>query len=127
MKKRLADIRNGALFVTTDGIVAVKSEYHYANGQSECILLASGEYAHFPNKNNEQVFELPISTAERNERERILGIIDGLKATHQERHNVTASQGERFAQRYVLAVLDTLVGHIESGSSLDELVASMYG
>jgi hypothetical protein len=37
----------GAVFETIDGTRAVKSEYGYDNGGCECILLASGEYAHF--------------------------------------------------------------------------------
>jgi hypothetical protein len=47
-------LRPGALFVTRDGIYAVKSEYRYSGApgsQWQCILLASGEYAHFPEGN----------------------------------------------------------------------------
>jgi hypothetical protein len=41
-------LRRGAVFMTRDGIAAVKSEYHYPNGAPQCVLLESGEYAHFP-------------------------------------------------------------------------------
>lgn len=45
----LIDLLPGYVFETEDGILAVKSEYFYSNGnpQPQCILLASGEYAHF--------------------------------------------------------------------------------
>lgn len=43
----LGALRDGAIFETRDGTRAVKSEYHYTNGGCECVLLASGEYAHF--------------------------------------------------------------------------------
>lgn len=57
---KLRDLRPGAVFKTTDGIRAVKSEYRYGNevgSQCQCVLLASGEYAHFPNGNDEEVVE----------------------------------------------------------------------
>lgn len=59
---RLENLRNGAIFVTKDGIRAVKSEYRYSNEnpECECVLLASGEYAHFPSGNNEWVQEIVI-------------------------------------------------------------------
>lgn len=39
----------GTLFVTLDGIHAVKTQYRTADGrQAQCVLLSSGEYAHFP-------------------------------------------------------------------------------
>ncbi len=45
----LGELRPGALFETRDGVRAVKSEYHYYNGGAcLCVLLESGEYAHFP-------------------------------------------------------------------------------
>lgn len=43
----LAELREGALFVTRKGVRAVKTEYRYPNGGIECVLEASGEYAHF--------------------------------------------------------------------------------
>lgn len=55
---RLGDIPPGSLFETMDGIKAVKSEYYYGNdaaSQCQCVLLASGEYAHFKDKNDEKV------------------------------------------------------------------------
>ena len=60
VKKRihLKNLRNGALFITKDGIRAIKSEYHYPNGNSECILLESGEYGHFPKGDRELVMEI---------------------------------------------------------------------
>jgi len=57
----LEDLRTGAIFVTKDGIYAVKSEYYYSGeviSQSQCILLASGEFAHFPEKNKTLVREV---------------------------------------------------------------------
>jgi hypothetical protein len=44
----LQDLRDGAIFETQSGIRAVKSGYHYSNaGAIQCVLLESGEYAHF--------------------------------------------------------------------------------
>lgn len=67
MKKEettLAQLRPGAIFVTRDGTYAVKSEYRYesrVDSQYECILLESGEFAHFPNKNQTIVREIEIA------------------------------------------------------------------
>jgi hypothetical protein len=57
----LGELQPGALFRTRAGILAVKSEYYYPNAQSECVLLASGEYAHFPEKNDVEVQEIPLA------------------------------------------------------------------
>lgn len=57
-KTTLGQLRPGAVFATEDGVYAVKSEYYYPNGQCQCILLASGEYAHFPEKNATTVYEV---------------------------------------------------------------------
>lgn len=56
----LSDLPNGAIFTTKDGIRAVKTEYYYTNEnrQPMCILLASGEFAHFPEKEKTLVCEL---------------------------------------------------------------------
>jgi len=58
----LDDLRPGAVFVTLDGVKAVKSKYKYTNGQSqwECILLASGEFAHFPEENQTKVRQIIV-------------------------------------------------------------------
>jgi hypothetical protein len=61
---KLGELREGALFETREGIRAVKSEYHYGNdpgSQCQCVLLESGEYAHFGNKNNEMVREIILT------------------------------------------------------------------
>ena len=58
---RLGTLRPGAIFKTKAGFLAVKSEYHYSNNpdaQCLCILLESGEFAHFPKKDMELVEEL---------------------------------------------------------------------
>ena len=49
----LDDLPCGSVF-WVGSVGAVKSEYKYTNGpdsQWQCVLLASGEYAHFPQKN----------------------------------------------------------------------------
>jgi hypothetical protein len=46
----LDDIPPGSLFETEQGTRAIKSEYRYPDGAPECVLLASGEYAHFADK-----------------------------------------------------------------------------
>lgn len=62
----LRNLRCGAIFETKSGIRAVKSEYHYSDvTQCECVLLESGEYAHFPLRNREPVREIvldPVGT-----------------------------------------------------------------
>jgi hypothetical protein len=57
----LEKLPKGAIFETEEGCRAVKSEYHYGNApdsQWQCVLLASGEYAHFPEKNRTRVREI---------------------------------------------------------------------
>ena len=67
---RLVNLRPGAVFVTRDGVMAVKSGYFYSNHnpQPQCILLASGEYAHFPELDNEWVKEIEVKDGEANEK-----------------------------------------------------------
>jgi hypothetical protein len=59
----LADLRPGAVFTTKDGILAMKTEYSTFNGgiECDCYLLASGEAAHFKNKDKELVSEIQIN------------------------------------------------------------------
>ena len=57
----LKEIRPGAVFCTLRGEMAVKSEYTYGDGVCQCVLLESGEYAHFPGRNNELVREIELS------------------------------------------------------------------
>lgn len=58
----LDKLRPGAVFTTEDRVKAVKSEYKYGDGttQWECILLASGEFAHFPKKNQTKVRQIIV-------------------------------------------------------------------
>ncbi len=57
----LDELRPGAVFITRDGIKAVKSKYTYSNGaQWECILLAGGEFAYFPEENQTQVRQIIV-------------------------------------------------------------------
>ncbi len=59
----LGELRYGALFVTQEGTMAVKSEYRYSNdpqAQCLCILLESGEYAHFVDGNKTLVREIVV-------------------------------------------------------------------
>lgn len=67
----LRDLRKGAIFETKSGVRAVKSEYFYDSEwphkketQYLCVLLTSGEYAHFPNGNNELVKALTLKQEE---------------------------------------------------------------
>ena len=57
----LEALRPGAVFMTLDGIAAVKSEYHYKSGAPQCVLLSSGEYAHFPERGATVVREIGLS------------------------------------------------------------------
>ena len=54
----LAELPNGALFETRAGVRAVKTEYLYPWGGIECVLLASGEYAHFHGRGRELAVRL---------------------------------------------------------------------
>lgn len=58
----LEELRPGAIFVTRNGTYAVKSEYRYSsdNRDCQCILLDSGEYAHFPEGNKTMVREVQV-------------------------------------------------------------------
>lgn len=59
----LDELPKGSLFVTRDVALAVKSEYHYGNqpnSQWQCVLLESGEYAHFPHGNREEVRKIDV-------------------------------------------------------------------
>ncbi len=58
----LKELRPGAVFATHDGIYAVKSEYYYDGPQTQCqcVLLTSGEYAHFPDGNRTLVREVQV-------------------------------------------------------------------
>lgn len=58
----LRKLRHGAIFETTNGIRAMKTEYRTFDGgkQCDCYLLASGEAAHFQNKDNEMVREIVL-------------------------------------------------------------------
>lgn len=55
----LAELRPGAVFVTRDGTYAVKSEYRHEL-QCECVLLASGEYAWFKDRDKTLVREVRV-------------------------------------------------------------------
>jgi hypothetical protein len=60
---RLKELRPGAVFVTRDGTYAVKSQYCYDNvpgSQCLCVLLETGEYAHFPDGNLTFVREVMV-------------------------------------------------------------------
>ncbi|GLV56371.1 hypothetical protein KDH_32120 [Dictyobacter sp. S3.2.2.5] len=60
----LKTLRPGAVFITHDGICAVKSQYQYNrshNAQSLCILLENGEIAYFDDGNNTLVREIKCS------------------------------------------------------------------
>lgn len=59
---RLDDLRQGAIFETKDGILAMKTEYHTFNdcAQCDCYLLASGEAAHFEHGDDELVRRIKV-------------------------------------------------------------------
>lgn len=60
----LEELPPGTVFVTQDGILAVKSEYRYGNevdSQCRCILLGSGEYAHFKEGNDTLVVAVEVN------------------------------------------------------------------
>lgn len=58
----LDKLRKGAIFEDQDGVRAVKSEYHYSSSDLQwlCILLNSGEYAHFVDGNKTLVREVVL-------------------------------------------------------------------
>lgn len=78
--RRLRNLPSGTLFATKDGILAVKSEYFYSNDnpQPQCILLASGEYAHFADKEQTWVSEIDIAVIEKDKAE-LLKVLDDLQ------------------------------------------------
>lgn len=63
----LDELQPGAVFITEDGIKAVKSGYYRGNEcgnepdcQWQCVLLSGGEYAHFPEKNRTRVRQIIV-------------------------------------------------------------------
>jgi hypothetical protein len=54
-EQTVGEIEPGTVFRTRAGVWAVKSEYRYPNGQCQCVLLASGEYAHWEHGDAEPV------------------------------------------------------------------------
>jgi hypothetical protein len=46
LEKRLGDLRTGALFTARDGMMAVKTGPFFKNGDTECLVLATGKYIH---------------------------------------------------------------------------------
>lgn len=55
---RLDELREGAVFTTCNGILAVKSNVRLPSGECRCILLDKSEDAHFPGKNDTLVQEV---------------------------------------------------------------------
>lgn len=72
---KLNDLPPGSLFVTRAGVLAVKSEYRYPNGAPECVLLASGEYAHFADGGRTEVEPVDLA-ALRAENARLRGALE---------------------------------------------------
>lgn len=56
----IADIPKGSIFETPDGILAVKSEYTQPSGQSQCVLLSSGEYSGFEGGNTHRARPIDV-------------------------------------------------------------------
>lgn len=56
---RLEDLPPGMVFATKSGTLAVKSEYR-SNGKAMCVLLGTGEYAHFANGDETLVQALEV-------------------------------------------------------------------
>jgi hypothetical protein len=60
----LEELREGAVFETESGTLAIKTEYYYdTSSQPMCVLLESGEFAHFPEKHLTRVKEVNWPTA----------------------------------------------------------------
>lgn len=55
----LEDLEPGALFETTNGVRAIKSDYRRDN-QPLCISCEDGRFAHFPDKEKEKVRQIKI-------------------------------------------------------------------
>jgi len=65
---RLGDLPPGLIFATQNGVLAVKSEYHNSwTGQCMCVLLQSGEYAHFLEGDETLVTALEIAEMARHD------------------------------------------------------------
>lgn len=75
----LKNLRPGAVFVTADGVMAFKTEYssvvqNFAGRVTgtcpDCYVLASGEMAHFPEKEATPVLEIPVANPAEKSRDR---------------------------------------------------------
>lgn len=107
----LAELRDGAIFETRTGVRAVKSEYHYPYGGIECVLLASGEAAHFSKTgdrcehNSTEVRELDAIEAEREAcavdleveaRKADLGVSHALKTGNRRLEEAATAEGKAY-------------------------------
>lgn len=63
----LDELPPGRIFQTREGIAAIKTDEKYAGegSQWKCVLLASGEYAHFEEKNETEVQQHNLATEKR--------------------------------------------------------------
>lgn len=66
-KTTIAELREGSVFATEDGVYAVKSEYRLGDGRCQCVLLASGEYARFKDGDATTVYEVVMPANKRDE------------------------------------------------------------
>ena len=84
----LEELRPGAIFETRTGVRAVKSEYRYPYGGIECVLLASGEAAHFSKTgdrqehNGTEVREVDISAERARADESADAVLAGIPPVH---------------------------------------------
>ncbi len=58
---RLRQLQPGFVFVTLGGTLAVKSEHRMLGGKCMCIMLGSGEYAHFAEGDDTLVSAIEVS------------------------------------------------------------------
>lgn len=96
------------MFETKDGCRAIKSEYRYPNGGHECVLLASGEYAHFA-----QHIKDPKEQAQAHNATmvRLLAVVSSA-------HPVTSDGTETASLRATIVVKERLaVGALDGGDS----------
>lgn len=58
---KLGYLEPGSLFGDKDtNDMYVKSEYNYPNGNPDCVILGSGEAAHFDGGHNAEVYEINV-------------------------------------------------------------------
>lgn len=110
---KLIDLRQGAVFMTDNGIIAMKTEYRTFNdgAQCDCYLVESGEAAHFKDGNNTQVREINVDPVK---------VLAGLRHWQEIANKANVRAGEERTERARLLAL-----YEQTGNKIDEMAKEL--